>query len=158
MRTGEFIRLLFPPQTASPNHHVRFTIINKGDWPGSTQWKSTAHISATITQDSDAQALLDTDITGKDVFFTPHAFTRTDPYNQVTKDDAAPTVQALWVECDDENLPPSTFTPPPSIVVETSPGRHHLYWILNAPLPISQVEQLNWRLVHGNKLRKDTGA
>lgn len=93
---------------------------------------------------------------GRDVYFTPHSFTK--QAHNVTKDDASAYLDVAWVEVDDADIPPDTFKPKPSIVVQTSPGRHHLYWVLNEPMPAAAVEKINYRLTYGNGLKKDTGG
>ncbi len=157
MSTGDFLRTIFP--TPDNNEYVRFTVIDRRSekpWPGITYWYTTKQLHNPEIQSVDD--IITTNLLSKDIYFTPHAFTRKDPRNSVTKEDAAPTSQTCWVECDDDDIPPETFTPPPTITVETSPNRHHLYWILTHPIPISEVEKLNYRLTYGNNLTKDTGG
>jgi hypothetical protein len=55
-------------------------------------------------------------------------------------------VHCLWADGDGATIPPSV--PPPSAVVETSPGRHHYYWRLTEPCPPAQAEQLNHRIAY----------
>jgi hypothetical protein len=38
-------------------------------------------------------------------------------------------VRALFADFDDATKPPPTFALPPSMVVESSPGKHHVYWL-----------------------------
>jgi len=40
----------------------------------------------------------------------------------------------------------STLNPQPSIVLETSPGKYHTYWLLQDPVTPQTVEELNYRL------------
>lgn len=174
--TVPFLQSIFPLELATYSNasdssksqalsdlYIRFTLISEyAPWPGKTEWMTLENLHTTYSDPNELFAKLLPTANGEtnktDVYFTPHLFTRTDPYNRVTKDDAAPFLSAAWVECDDSDLIPQSFIPQPSYIVETSPGRHHVYWILDTPQPSQEVEQLNWRLVKGNNLRKDTGG
>jgi hypothetical protein len=76
---------------------------------------------------------------GREVYFCAHLLTA----RRRTKGRAAP-VRALWADADGASLP--TGTPGPTAVVESSPGRRHLFWRLSRPLPPSDAEALNRRL------------
>ncbi len=60
------------------------------------------------------------------------------------KEYAAP-VKCLWA--DDGNLL-EDFVPRPTLVVESSPGRYHLYWRLSDTVSPSVAEAMNKRLAH----------
>jgi hypothetical protein len=60
------------------------------------------------------------------------------------KANAAP-VLALWADADGSPLPPDA--PEPTAVVESSPGRAHLFWRLTRPVPPARAEELNRRLL-----------
>lgn len=76
---------------------------------------------------------------GREVYFCAHLLAA----RGRTKEHAAP-VRALWADADGTSLP--TGTPEPTAVVETSPGRRHLFWRLSRPLPAREAEDLNRRL------------
>jgi hypothetical protein len=59
-----------------------------------------------------------------------------------TKDAAAP-VLTLWADADGEPIPDA---PEPTAVVQSSPGRAHLFWRLKHPLSPTAAEGLNRRL------------
>lgn len=40
-------------------------------------------------------------------------------------------VRAVWFDDDAGNVDPSAFPLPPSVVVNTSPNKHHLYWLVS---------------------------
>ncbi len=155
MHTMEFLRAIFPFREENAGEVVRFIAVDQQDipWPGRWHWRSRGEIHAS---DEQGIAGLGFAANGLDLYLTPHAFIRRDLH--VTKDDAAPLCDVAWVELDDADIPPETFTPLPSIVVATSTGRHHLYWLLDEPLPSVDVERINYRLTYGNGLRKDTSG
>ncbi len=76
---------------------------------------------------------------GREAYFCAHLLTAC----RRTKDHAAP-VLALWADADGSS-PPSEV-PEPTTVVESSPGRWHLFWRLSCPLPAREAEALNRRL------------
>ena len=158
MQTRDFLQKIFPvsgPDDPRINEVVRFVSVKLPEqpWPGAMHWRTRGSLHMMDAGDISG---LGFDTTGRDVYFTPHSFTRQSM--NVTKDDASELVDVAWVELDDDDIPPDTFKPQPSIVVETSPGRYHLYWVLKEPLPGDVVEKLNYRLTYGNGLKKDTGG
>ncbi len=60
------------------------------------------------------------------------------------KANAAP-VLALWADADGAALPPDA--PEPTAIVESSPGRAHLFWRLTRPVSPARAEELNRRLL-----------
>lgn len=76
---------------------------------------------------------------GHEVYFCAHLQTAC----RRTKGHAAP-VLTLWADADGSS-PPSEV-PEPTAVVESSPGRRHLFWRLSRPLPAREAEALNRRL------------
>jgi hypothetical protein len=157
MQTAEFLRLIFPLDSADDPRKddlVRFAVIdNDQRFPGTLHWKSRG---ALHSLDESGISALGFDSVGKDVYFSPHGFTRRG--KDCGKDDAVALLDVAWVELDDADIPPGTFKPEPSIIVSTSPGRYHLYWLLEAPLPAKDVEKINYRLAYGHKLREDKGG
>ena len=65
---------------------------------------------------------------GLEAYFCAHLLTR----RRRTKENAAPVV-ALWADADGGRLPPGGLEP--TAIVETSPGRAHLFWSLSRPVP-----------------------
>jgi hypothetical protein len=61
------------------------------------------------------------------------------------KEDAAP-LSSLWVDLDHDEL--NRDVPPPSVVVQSSPGRLQAYWRLSAPVSPTVGEVVNRRLAH----------
>jgi hypothetical protein len=76
---------------------------------------------------------------GLEAYFCAHLLTG----RRRTKEYAAP-VAALWADADGVAVPPDV--PEPTAIVETSPGRHHLFWRLLRPLVGTRAELLNRRL------------
>lgn len=157
MQTREFFQTLFPctgPDDPRAQELVRFIVVGPGQpWPGTVHWRTRASLHE---MDEGDVSGLGFETQGRDVYFTPHSFTRQS--NTVNRNDASALLDVAWVEVDDADIPPDTFKPKPSIVVETSPGRHHLYWVLDEPTDASMVEKINYRLTYGNGLKKDTGG
>ena len=80
---------------------------------------------------------------GRDAFYCAHLLTA----KRRVKENAAP-VRALWAEADGEDDEDLSAAPPPTAIVESSPGRRHLFWRLMRPLEGSEAEKLNRRLAH----------
>ena len=76
---------------------------------------------------------------GRETYFCAHLLTK----RRRIQEHAAP-VLSLWADADGSCL--SDHVPEPTAVVETSPGRHHLFWRLDRPLPPREAESLNRRL------------
>lgn len=76
---------------------------------------------------------------GRETYFCAHLLTG----RRRIKANAAP-VLSLWADDDGSHLP--DHVPEPTVVVETSPGRRHLFWRLSRPLPPREAEILNRRL------------
>ena len=76
---------------------------------------------------------------GREAFFCVHLLTR----RRRLKGCASP-IMALWAESDgEEDL---SGAPEPTAMVESSPGRRHLFWRLMRPLDGPDAERLNRRL------------
>ncbi len=75
-----------------------------------------------------------------DIYMGAHLTTRW----RRRKADAAP-LASLYVDLDHGAIPTDTV-PPPSVVIESSPGRLQCYWRLTTPLPPVDGEALNRRL------------
>jgi hypothetical protein len=78
---------------------------------------------------------------GLDAYLCAHGYRdRTRP---AQKGNAAP-ITCLWVERDAATIPPGV--PPPTMTIETSPGRYHDYWRLSRSVAPTLAENLNRRL------------
>ena len=62
------------------------------------------------------------------------------------KANAAP-VMALWADADGLTIPATSITPEPTAIVESSPGRAHLFWRLTRPVEPTRAEELNQRIL-----------
>lgn len=76
---------------------------------------------------------------GREAYFCAHLLTA----RRRTKGHTAP-VLALWADADGSALP--VGAPEPTAVVESSPGRRHLFWRLSRPLRPCDAEAFNRRL------------
>lgn len=76
---------------------------------------------------------------GREVYFCAHLLTGP----QRIKDNAAP-VRALWGELDGAPLPNGKLKP--TVVIESSPGKYHVYWRLDDAIPPEIAELLNMRI------------
>jgi len=77
---------------------------------------------------------------GLEAYFCAHLLTG----RRRTKENAAPVV-ALWTDADGGRIPPGGSEP--TAIVETSPGRAHLFWSLTRPVSPHEAEELNRRLL-----------
>lgn len=85
----------------------------------------------------------DASASGRDAFYCAHLLTA----RRRVKENAAP-VRALWAEADGEEGENLSAAPPPTAIVESSPGRRHVFWRLMRPLDGPDAEILNRRLAH----------
>jgi hypothetical protein len=83
-----------------------------------------------------AKWAVDKSAEGHEVYFCAHLLTSP----QRRKESAGP-ISALWGELDGGEVPDGDLRP--SAVVESSPGRFHLYWSLTDAIPPEVAEQLN---------------
>ena len=105
-----------------------------GTFPASVQW-----YPVTDLDDPDFELALEPD-PDFNVFVVPHTYTAAT--NE--RANASATTSVLWLESDDHHFNHEHITEArPSFVVETSPDRHHLYWLLDHPIPIELAEALN---------------
>jgi hypothetical protein len=88
---------------------------------------------------SAAEYALDRSEEGREVYFCAHLLT--DPKR--VKENAA-SVHTLWGEFDGSAVPNGELKP--TAVVESSPGKFHVYWRLNDAIPPKVAENLNRRL------------
>lgn len=94
----------------------------------------------------------------------PSTFTTDDQYfspivysgEQRTKDDTAATSLVIYVDADRTDLD-EFFTWTPSIRVTTSEGSHHLYWVLDAPVPMKDAAALSQRIGRAHKMEPSAG-
>jgi hypothetical protein len=81
---------------------------------------------------------------GREAYFGVHLF-KTDSSRKA--ENAADTVTALWADGDGAQVPEGW--PEPTLVIESSPGRHHFYWRLDYPVEASYAATLNKRIAYG---------
>jgi hypothetical protein len=55
----------------------------------------------------------------------------------------------LWTDFDQEGVNPFDLTPQPSIVLESSPGKFHCYWLLQDAISVENLEYFNRKLAYG---------
>jgi hypothetical protein len=67
--------------------------------------------------------------------------------------DHATLVHTLWQDTD--TFDPEGYRIPPSIVVNTSPGRTHCWWVLDKPYPAEQAETVVRKITYAHR---DAGA
>ncbi len=79
------------------------------------------------------------DAAGNDVYFCAHLLKR-----KSRRKEHSQVVHALWADGDGAEIPEGF--PEPTLVVESSPGRHHYYWRLTEPISPAEAEGLNRRL------------
>lgn len=73
---------------------------------------------------------------GRDAYFCAHLL-----INDQRRKGSAALIKALWADGDGAEIPDGF--PPPTAVVESSPGRHHYYWRLDEPIDAVRAESLN---------------
>ena len=61
-----------------------------------------------------------------------------------TKHDAKAQTRVVWADAD--TCHPDNFRIPPSIVVETSPDRWHVYWLLDETVPVEKAAMASQRV------------
>lgn len=76
---------------------------------------------------------------GREVFFCPTLMA-----TPTRKKEAARPPACLWADGDGAVVPPEF--PEPTLVVESSPGRHHFYWRLARPIETEDHQRINQRL------------
>lgn len=76
---------------------------------------------------------------GRELHLCPHLLTA----RRRVKNNAA-AVRALWADADEAGLPEGF--PEPTISVQSSPGKRHLYWALSRTLDSQEAEKLSRRL------------
>ena len=83
-----------------------------------------------------------------DVWFSPNLFESQSRTKETSK-----TTQTAAADAD--ICHPNNFRVQPSITVQTSPGRYHVYWLLNATKDPHEVAKLNRRIA---QVHKDEGC
>ena len=58
-------------------------------------------------------------------------------------------VRAVWADCDKPNTPEKPWPLEPSMIVETSPGKRHFYWLLSDVMPFDVAEAVLSNIVEG---------
>ncbi len=86
-----------------------------------------------------AQHALRRNRAGEDVYVCVHLLTR-----EERKKEWAGSVHTLWADGDGAQIPEGF--PEPTLVVESSPGRHHYYWRLTEAITPARAETLNRKI------------
>jgi hypothetical protein len=81
----------------------------------------------------------------EDVYVSTSIFTG----EQRTMADTGAVSRAVWADAD--TCPPEKFRVPPSIVVRTSEGRYHCWWLLDEEVPAHRAAEVSQRIYHGHK-------
>lgn len=76
----------------------------------------------------------------EDVYCSVAAFSIPERSNQ----DPRATVRVLWADAD--SCAPENFRVPPSITVETSPDRWHVWWVLDEPISAKEAQEVVRRI------------
>ena len=68
--------------------------------------------------------------------------------SQVTK------VRAVWADFDDPTMPLPEFDLEPSFIVQSSPGKHHVYWLVDPadPLPVAEFDMVQSSIINAYSL------
>ena len=84
------------------------------------------------------------------VYFAPHLFSRKDSH----KEFVLPS-RTIAADLDTADIADTPVTP--SFLIETSPGRHQAYWILQDPLAIEELEELSRRVTYSTPMCDRSG-
>ena len=113
--------------------------IETGEFPCKETWHTVEDITSGAVQLEDSETPLH-------LYFTPHTYNTSQSRH---KRNASPTGSVVWIECDDEYFSFLTVAEAqPSIVVQTSPGRQHIYWLLDKQYPLADIEEVNKALTY----------
>jgi len=85
--------------------------------------------------ESAARTAMRHDANGRDAYFCVHLLSRKE-----RKKLAAASITTLWADGDGALIPEGF--PPPTLVVESSPGRHHYYWVLDGCIDATKAGRL----------------
>jgi len=66
-----------------------------------------------------------------------------------TKDDTKAIANAVWADAD--TCDPQNFRATPSIIVNTSPGRWHCWWVLDAPVPAADASLTSQKIAYAHR-------
>lgn len=81
---------------------------------------------------------------GFDAYFGVHLFEKS---GNRRKENALARVGACWVDGDGAKVPKDW--PQPNVVVASSPGREHYYWLLSEPVSPDDAARFSKRLTYG---------
>ena len=87
-------------------------------------------------------------------YFNPALFRRED--REGSKDNIAQAA-VLWADIDVQGANPYELQPPPSIVLESSQGKYHCYWLLTEPQGVANLDYYNKKLAYALRV-VDTGT
>lgn len=85
-----------------------------------------------------------------DVYFSTYLFKAP----QSTRSNVIPT-RTIQADLDDADV--SALSHEPTVLVETSPGRHHAYWVLDQTLPLEEHEALSRKITYSIPLCDRSG-
>lgn len=66
-----------------------------------------------------------------------------------SREDSAATTRVVWADAD--TCDPSNFRVQPSVIVQTSAGRWHVWWVLDMPVPASQAQDVARRIAYAHR-------
>lgn len=158
----EFLAALY--RLADPDSHVCFTLAftpvhaearthsdegTGSKWEANRLWYTVAEV---LAEDFELPISLDD---GYHVYLTPHTYL---DRSSRRKTNASPTGGAVWLESDDDDLNYYAFDEAyPSAVIETSPGRYHIYFFLEEAAPLSEIERVNKAMAYKYLQRDRSG-
>lgn len=88
---------------------------------------------------------------GEDLYFAISSYGQ--DYRK--KDDPVARTRVVYADVDGQN--PDDFRLPPSILVESSPGHYHAYWLLNEPVDTATASDLSTRIAKAHNLDASSG-
>ncbi|UXO93858.1 primase [Pseudanabaena phage Pan2] len=88
---------------------------------------------------------------GEDLYFATSSYGQ--EYRR--KDDPVARTRVVYADVDGQN--PDDFRLPPSILVESSPGHYHAYWLLNEPVDTATASDLSTRIAKAHSLDASSG-
>lgn len=137
MEARQFFEAIFGEQTG----RVVITLPNVAGKPTKDNWFQWPH------ELDDMVALVESNA-HTDVWYSPIVFNKDDRH----KENAAST-QVLAADADE--CEPGNFRKYPSLIVSTSDGHWHVYWLLNKPMVAAEASKINRRIA---QVHKDQGC
>jgi hypothetical protein len=128
--------------TCEEKGHFYLAVSNGSGWL--EQWHNWPDDIDEIARRAEAQAQT------ANVYFSSYIFKA----RQATKDNILPT-RTIQADLDEADL--TTLPREPNVLVESSPGRHQGYWILDREVPLEQHEDLSRKLTYAIPLCDRSG-